>query len=359
MPNPNAVVASVVRVDRESVELGNQRRVRLDPERREARGFGPILEGLRALRQPVYLEIDPATSTITRVLIPVVAHVVGVRPGAEGLDVQLDNSHARHVLRQSAPDFGDFERELREAMRSGRVLIVTGDETHSIIDVRGFRPGPDGDLPPLPPFPRPELPRPSLWWVIFRWRWWPWWWFKCVSGARAQQIFDALAATTCNPLTVPPPCIPFMYPDDGCWGRAHEMCRLMVTMGEKPEKVWIEAVGPLLKANTRNHPQCFVEWFWHVAPTLCVRRFRFWFFWSQMMVMDPSLFTTPVTKATWKGAQQNPNATLTDTPWTYFREWGETDPTNSKTNGVLADHRLKLQARSLLPAGPPPYANCP
>ena len=177
--------------------------------------------------------------------------------------------------------------------------------------------------------------------------------------ARAQQIFDAMAATTCNPLTVPPPCIPFMYPDDGCWGRAHEMCRLMVGMGVWPEKVWIEAVGPLLKANTRNHPQCFVYWFWHVAPTICVRRFGFAFFWSQRMVVDPSLFTTPVTKATWKGAQQNPNATLTDTPWTYFREWGETDPTNSKTEGVLATYRLQLQLRSQSSVGPPPYANCP
>ena len=124
-------------------------------------------------------------------------------------------------------------------------------ETHTIIDVRGFTPGPDGDLPPLPPFPRPELPRPSLWWVIWRWRWWPWWWFTCVSRARAQQIFDALAATTCNPLTVPPPCIPFMYPDDGCWGRAHEMCRLMVVMGEKPEKVWIDGVEAYARGKPR------------------------------------------------------------------------------------------------------------
>ena len=157
MPNPNAVVASVLRVELDAVELGNQRRLRLDTERREARGFGPILEGLRALRQPVYLEVDPATSTITRLLIPVVAHVVAVRPVDEGLDVQLDHSHARHVLRRAAPDSAEFERELREAVRSGRVMIVTGDETHTIIDVRGFTPGPDGDLPPLPPFPRPSF----------------------------------------------------------------------------------------------------------------------------------------------------------------------------------------------------------
>ena len=102
-------------------------------------------------------------------------------------------------------------------------------------------------------------------------------------------------------------------------------------------------VGPLLKADTRNNPQCFVEWGWHVAPTICVWR---WVLgssgWSQEMVVDPSLFTTPVSKATWKGVQHNPNATLTDTDWTFFRKSGETDPTFSKTNTVLADYRLQL-----------------
>jgi hypothetical protein len=366
MPNPNAVVSSILRVEGDSVELGNQRRVRLDPEQPATRGLRPLLEDLAKRRKPVYLEVDPASSAITRLLIPYVTHVAGVWASQDGLDIELDNSHARHVLRRGSPEFAELERALREATQSARVVIVTEDDAHNIIDVRGFTPGPDGDLPPLPPFPEPRLPR---WpWPIrlliefWRWRWWPWWWFhffQCVSSTRAQQIFDAMAATTCNPLTVPPPCIPFMFPDDGCWGRAHEMCRLMVSMGESPGKVWIDKVGPLLHANTRNNPQCFVEWFWHVAPTLCVRRFHYFFFWTEDMVIDPALFTTPVSRATWKAAQNNPNAILTDTPWTYFRKWGETDPTFSKTNTVLADHRAKLLQRSLLPAGPPPYAHCP
>jgi hypothetical protein len=47
MPNPNAVVSSVVRVEGASIELGNQRGVRLDPQRPDTRGLGPILEGLK------------------------------------------------------------------------------------------------------------------------------------------------------------------------------------------------------------------------------------------------------------------------------------------------------------------------
>ena len=166
-----------------------------------------------------------------------------------------------------------------------------------------------------------------------------------------------MSATTCNPLTVPPPCIPFMYPDDGCWGRAHEMVRLMIAMGLKPKKVWIRAsTGYWLHALTRNNPACFVEWGWHVAPTLCVR--TGWIT-SERMVIDPSLFTTPVSQATWKGVQGDPNATLTPSDADVFHLWSnQTDPTYSKTNQVLATYRTALYNRSIQ-IGPPPYANCP
>ncbi len=366
MPNPNALVSSVLRVERESVELGNGRRVRLDPENPRTRGLTPILEGLSRLRRPVYLEIDPATSTIARLLIPHVTRTVSIQPGAEGLDVELDMSHARHVLRRGADDFAEMERQLRESMRGGGVIIVTEDDAHNIIDVRSFTPGPDGDLPPLPPFPRPELPKwpwPLRWLrellrELWRWRWWPWWWFRCMSATQAQNVFNAMAATTCDPLTVPAPCIPFLYPDDGCWGRAHEMCRLMIAMSVEPRKVWIQRVAPgLLHVDTKNNPQCFVEWGWHVAPTVCVRGPLF--FRTREMVIDPSLFTTPVTKATWKAVQNNPGATLTDTDASIFWLWTNgTDPTYAQTNQVLATYRLQLQLRAQL-QGPPPYSNCP
>jgi hypothetical protein len=152
-----------------------------------------------------------------------------------------------------------------------------------------------------------------------------------------------------------------MYPDDGCWGRAHEMCRLMIQMGVSPKKVWIERVAPgYLHVNTRNNPNCFIEWNWHVAPTICVWHGWWWFSCGQDMVIDPSMFTTPVTKATWKAAQNNSGATLTDSDWTIFYLWGMvTDPTFSQTNQVLATYRLQLQLRSQGAAGPPPYANCP
>jgi hypothetical protein len=171
---------------------------------------------------------------------------------------------------------------------------------------------------------------------------------------KAQKVFDAMNATSCDPLTVPVPCIPFLYPDDGCWARAHEMCRLMINMGLSPKKVWIKGD---LYVSTKNNPNCHVSWGWHVAPTLCVRGPRM--FQTQRMVIDPSLFTTPISKATWKGKQGDPNATLTDSDASIYYLWGNvTDPTYTETNKFLAIYRLQLKNR-VIKYGPPPYANCP
>lgn len=372
MPNPNAIVSQVVRIepplDRPpaddrgfTVQLENERTVRLDPADRNSPGRARVLDGLRELRKPVYVEIDPATSFITRLLIPYVTRVQGIRPLDVGvLSVEIEQSHARHLLRQGSPDAAELESALRESMRSRMPVTIAETDAHEIIDVRPFTPGPEG----LPPVPRPQFPPIPTWsldwirhwiWRLFRCRLWPWWWFRCLSAHRAQQVFDAMSATSCAPLTVPPPCIPFMYPDDGCWGRASEMCRLMIAMGLRPKKVWIQGS---LHADTRNNPLCYVNWGWHVAPTLCVRGRKFWQ--ARDMVIDPSLFTTPVSQATWKGVQGDPSATLTPTSASIFMIFGmQTDPGYVQTNQVLANYRLALLNRSLSAAGPPPYAACP
>ncbi len=374
MPNPNAIISNVIRfepkLDREPsqllraenglfVELEGGRRTRLDPADPRSLGFIQILDGLNKLQLPVYLEINPETSAITRLLIPHLTRVVGVRPIDEGgFDVELEQSHGRHMLRRGQPDFDELERQLREAVRSREPIILTEDDEHNIIDARAFKPGPDV---PIPPFP-PEFPPLEKWpprWLrnlldrIWFCKCWPWWWCGCISMTRAQQVFDAMNATSCNPLTVPPPCIPFLYPDDGCWARAHEMCRLMINQGLSPKKVWIRGS---LYVSTKNNPNCHVAWGWHVAPTLCVRGPSF--FQTQSMVIDPSLFATPVTKVTWKSVQGDPNATLTDSDASQYWPSGGTDPTYSDTNFRLAYYRLQLQNRAIQ-QGPPPYANCP
>jgi hypothetical protein len=370
MATPQAILSRSVRVQsprgqdlapgaREDLEviLDEGRRVRLLAGDEKSAAYAQILSGLEKLRQPVYLEVDPDTEAIGLLRVPDVGRVRQAREAREGIEFEIDSSHARFVLGKSHKRFEQLSEMLREADRSKRPLILTIDDRHEVIDARFFEPGPDDG--PLPDFPL-ELPRPAPdWYGFLRWWIWPWnWWFRgCISVQHAQQVFDQMSATSCAPLTVPAPCIPFLYPDDGCWARAHEMCRLMLGMGLSPRKVWIQGS---LHTPTRNNPFCFVNWGWHVAPTLCVRRARCWRLWiwcTEKMVIDPSLFTTPVSVSQWKSVQGDPNAALTYTAASDYL-WGQTDPGYVKTNDRLAYYRLRLQERAVN-SGPPPYANCP
>jgi hypothetical protein len=379
MLSPNAVVSTVARLDPPLdrpvaealradaglwVEMASGPRLRLDPEDSRSGGFAQVLGGLEREGLLAYVEFDPATSAVTGVRIPHVSPVLGVRVVDRGvLDVVLATSHGRHLLRQDAEDFETLRARLDDAVRTKAPVVVVEDDDHEVFHVQLAPPGFDEPFPPLPGKP-PPLRWPWRWFKdlrdllrpLLRWPWWPWWWFRCLSSTSAQHVFDDMAAVSCAPLTVPAPCIPFMYPDDGCWGRASEMCRLMQAQGLRPRKVWIQG---MLHVATRNNPTCGVYWGWHVAPTLCVRGPRI--FQHREMVIDPSLFSTPVSKAQWKAVQGDPLATLTDTDASVFHLFyppHATDPTYALTNAVLARYRLELQTRSI-GSGPPPYANCP
>ncbi|MGH7540848.1 MAG: protein-glutamine glutaminase family protein [Gemmatimonadota bacterium] len=384
MPIENTIVARIVRIDPPvtgsgaemfrrypdgfTISFDDDQSARLGPGDRAA-GDLEILDELRRIGAPVFVEIDPDTREITRLLIPLVVTVASLSQGDEGFVVQLEISHARHVLRGDNPDFDALLSTLRTARGQGTWLIVTEDDDHEIIDARPDPRPPEGIRFERGPSGRaPEGHEPLLFYQPIKWlisflKWCLGWllclirWLRCLPASRAREMFDLAAATTCDPLTVPVPCIPFLYPDDGCWGRAHEMCRLFLDAGVSPAKVWIYGS---LNVDTKNNPNCEVFWGWHVAPTLCVRR---WFFQTEQKVIDPALFTGPVSKATWKGVQGDPSALLVDTPASvFYRSFNgstTTDPTYSQTNQVLATYRLQLKNRSLGPHGPPPYATCP
>jgi hypothetical protein len=348
----NALVGGVIGVSRSdrgyTVELEGNVSARIDGADERARGLASVLEQLQKERRPALLEIDPTTSVITRIRVPVVVRVQEIVLDASGdARVRLQRSHALPRIRRGSADYDEILGVLRDAKAKEDWVALTADGPE-IIDVRPYK-------PPWEEPPRyvDELPRPQVkWWQKL----WPWTWFRCVSMTRAKQLFDLCAAQSCNPLTVPAPCIPFLYPEDGCWARASEMCRLMILDSAHPRKVWIDGV---LNAKTKNSPACEVWWGWHVAPTLCVRKWSWFFFYSQTHVIDPSLFTAPVTVATWKNVQNDPAATLTYTAHTYYASWHPSDPTYTETNSDLAFYRTVLQARALGPDGPPPYAHCP
>jgi hypothetical protein len=309
------------------------------PAGRRAPAWRKMLDFTQRHRLPAYVEIDPATDVITLVLIPMRVRVVALELVADGnYEVRFVESQAGHHLLRSHPDFQDMLNALEGARDAGTIVLVTATrDEHAVIDVRPLPPS----TPPAPgagPGSEPEDPPPSV-----------------VSEAQAAQLFNDMAATSCDPATVPPPCIPFLFPDDGCYARAHEMVRLMRLQGIEAEKIWIFASSDSsLKPATSNHPNCQVGWWYHVAPTLQVNTSSG----IEKRVIDPSLMTGPATADAWRTRQADPAATFQFTDARSF--WpnnGGNDDDYSKTTYYLDEKRDLLQDR-VSQYGPLPYS-CP
>ncbi len=183
----------------------------LDMSRLRSTVWMEVLDSLRQANLPTYIEIDLATRAITELLIPQAVKVqkLSTAPGENDVEVELIISQARHFLRRANPDFQQLLDALRAAQAAGSTVLVTETlEEHEIIDVRPAPKVPGTEADPAPTQPV-GLPTKA----------------PTVTLLEAQNLFDTMNAQTCDPVAAPTPCIPFNYPDDGCWGRAHEMCR--------------------------------------------------------------------------------------------------------------------------------------
>jgi hypothetical protein len=261
------------------------------------------------------------------------------------VEVELQISHAKHYLRKSQPDYARLLAALKDALaKKTRVAVTETPVDHEIFEVSALPAG-DADIAPAAapaaaPGSGQEGPVATA----------------TVPLAQAQRLFELMNSKVCCPAGAAAPCITFGYPDDGCWGRAHEMYRLMAAEGVIADKIWI--CGSLRVA-TRNNPRCEVRWGWHVAPTLLVDvgggR-------SETYVIDPSLFPGPVPRAAWAGVQGDPNASLVPSAGTVFHRSSSggitLDPTYSQTNAVLDRYRNELRLRATGADGPPPYLAC-
>lgn len=103
--------------------------------------------------------------------------------------------------------------------------------------------------------------------------------------------------------------IPFRYPEDGCYARAHAMTRMLRRRGIASGKVFIEGN---LRVETTNSPKGYVQWWYHVAPVVMVRRFGV----VRPYVIDPSLFNEPVPVERWYNIQTSHDGARIDQ--TYF-----------------------------------------
>jgi hypothetical protein len=314
----------------------------LDMKDPRAAHWARMIDDLQRTNQPVYVEIDEETTVITNVRVPRTFRIERLEPDDhENLLVWLRPSSAVHLLLRSDPNFASMEASLRAALADGseRLITETRDE-HEIIDVRKPGTGEGGGAGPAPP-PPPDPP---------------------VSEARAGDVFSNMNGESCSPCSPSSDCIPFLYPDDGCWIRAHMMCHLMRAGGpntttnppEDPEKVWIDFAG-LQTVPTVNHPDCYVRWGWHVAPTLLVSAPGG----NEKRVIDPSLCDKPVSLTDWRN-RQDPGAHLDEGPWTDWNSFGDgLGPSYSfaqaSQDPFMTWCRHDLQDRCL-DVGPPPYS---
>lgn len=313
------------------------RSAQLDTSGERGHAWLAVLHALERAGLPAYVEVDPDTAVVTELLVPLVVRVGELRDVGEAIEVELVISQARHRLLKAAPEFSELLDRLRQARHDDvPVLVTETPDDHVIIDVRSL---PEDVRPP--PVPSPESATPAS--------------ATPVSLTVANEMFTVVNGHTCCSSAPSGSCIPFTYPDDGCWGRAHEMRRLMELRGVRSDKVWIYGN---LRVSSANKPDCVVRWGWHVAPTLPVTIGAS----TETYVIDPSLFPGPVPRATWAGVQGDPNAKLVPSGSEVFHRRYDgavtLDPTYALTNQVLATYRAQLQLRAASSAGPPPYPQC-
>jgi hypothetical protein len=188
---------------------------------------------------------------------------------------------------------------------------------------------------------------------------------KTLTENEANKLFHELSANK-N--------IPFDYPVDCCFSRAHSMCRTITNKGIDCKKNWYfdqdwgtqkqkaslhprDADGSVVsfpdRKSGKNEP---VQWVYHVAPTVRVEKADGTI---QDMVMDPSLADRPLTKDEWKARQGNPlGAYEEDTDSKpYFsnkkHDYYEYDPEMKETCAQLEIHkRNRDTARGLATSRP-------
>ena len=113
-------------------------------------------------------------------------------------------------------------------------------------------------------------------------------WTHVISEEYANEIFTFLANQ--EP-------IPFGYPNDGCYARAHAMSLLLErNFNIISGKVFLRGD---LEVETENE-NGVINWWYHVAPIITVRDASGV---DRLMVFDPSIFDRPVTVEQWREIQ--------------------------------------------------------
>lgn len=108
-----------------------------------------------------------------------------------------------------------------------------------------------------------------------------------ITPKLAKELFEEMASQKD---------IPFRYPEDGCYARAHAMAMRLKEKGVITGKTYIEGD---LRVETTNSPKGYVKWWYHVAPIVMVKDKGK----TEAYVIDPSIFDHPVPVEEWYAIQ--------------------------------------------------------
>lgn len=302
-----------------------------------------VLEILKSLNLPLFFVTDPRNRTIKEILVPRLVKVISIKAGqyTDFVEVELFPSHARHFLWKQDSSFEKFISLLEEAQHENAEVYITEriDGSGIIIDVT-----PSDKTISTGNFVRSADNDISI---------------SSISLEDANKLFNTIS--NCCACTIPldplKRCIPFNFPDNGCWARAHETCRLILEQGITPRKLWIYGN---LYISSKNHPLCNLWWIAHVAAAVNVKQNGI----DELYVIDPSIFPERIVpKDEWVKALSNTQVKLIETSWeVYFRKSDTSfivDSDFSKTNRDLEIFRAMLMLRSARSFGKePPYGHC-
>jgi hypothetical protein len=299
--------------------------------------YRSLIERMRRIHHPVAVSMNE-TRVITDVIVPFVGLVIRMTRASDGsFQVGLNTSAIRFLLEPNRPNFSTMRKFLQEARTTRTPVVIQATRTGRVIeevgsdsDLQSFR---AGEIIPRPIVGNKAIALASQ-----------------VGAARATTLFNDMFGEDCGVGSGPTRCIPFQFPDDGCWARADRMCDLLQRRhGLRAVKVWIHGN---LRASTFFSPFCRVTWDWHVAPAL--RRAGEA---AHLTILDPAVFDEPVSRARWKAEFGDRNARISVTDASVFSQSaegvferepkGQLDFDLDKYQGLL-EERVALD-------GPPPY----
>lgn len=169
-----------------------------------------------------------------------------------------------------------------------------------------------------------------------------------LSEVEAQNIFDILAIESH---------IPFDYPPDCCYSRAHEMCRIMEENGVECKKYWLfdqhwgssKQKASLAPKDSHGKAILFpnlvgskVAWVYHVAPIVKVRKADGT---VEDRIIDPSISSKPIRKDEWEGIMGSPAGSYAEESGSdaYFQNKKKkiylADPMGKETNKMFKEHK--------------------